>query len=62
MAGLRSYVVRIYRQGFRSLSGVVEDTNTGGKRAFRNIRELSALLRAPIKTIAPPGHTRRNPD
>ena len=44
----RSYVVRIYRQGFRALSGVVEDTHTGGKRSFRDLRELSVLLRERI--------------
>ena len=48
----RSYIVRIYRQGYRSLSGVVEDTRTGSKRSFRNARELSALLREPL-AIAP---------
>jgi len=41
----RSYIVRIYRQGYRTLSGIVEDTHTGCKRAFRNTRELSAFLR-----------------
>lgn len=44
----RSYVVRIYRQGFRTLGGVVEDTHSGGVRPFRSAEELLALLRAPI--------------
>jgi len=47
----RSYVVRIYRQGYRALSGIVEDTHTGGERAFRNTRELSVLLRGAILNI-----------
>ena len=44
----RSYIVRIYRQGYRSLSGIVEDTHTSNQQPFRNIQELLALLRAPI--------------
>ena len=44
----RSYIVRIYRQGYRSLSGIVEDAHTGGKQPFRNIQELATLLRLPI--------------
>jgi hypothetical protein len=44
----RSYIVRIYRQGYRSLSGIVEDTQTGRTRAFRNTRQLSALLRGSV--------------
>ena len=47
----RSYIVRIYRQGYRSLSGIVEDTRTGRKRAFRNTRELSTLLRGSIASV-----------
>ena len=44
----RSYIVRIYRQGYRTLSGIVEDTHTGGSRPFRSSEELAVLLRAPI--------------
>lgn len=40
-----SYIVRIYRKGFRTLSGVVEDTRNGGVRGFRSADELLALLR-----------------
>jgi hypothetical protein len=40
-----SYIVRIYRKGFRTLSGVVEDTHSGGTRAFRSADELMTLLR-----------------
>ena len=43
----RTYIVRIYRQGYRSLSGIVGDAYTGNKRAFLNTRALVALLRAP---------------
>jgi hypothetical protein len=52
----RSYVVRIYRQGFRTLSGFVEDTHTGGKRPFRDLQELSVLLREPISANPASGH------
>ena len=44
----RSYVVRIYRQGYQSLSGLVEDVHSGAKRPFQSLAELIALLRAPI--------------
>lgn len=41
----RSYIVRIYRQGYRSLSALVEDARTGSKRPFLNTQELIDLLR-----------------
>jgi hypothetical protein len=41
----RSYVVRIYRQGFRKVSGVVEDTKTGNQTPFSTIEELWVALR-----------------
>jgi len=49
----RSYIVRIYRQGYRSLSGLVEDTRTSSRQPFRNTQELIALLRAPIADASP---------
>jgi len=51
MRELRSYVVRIYRQGARSLIGVVEDTRNGAQRPFESADQLWALLRQ--------GHLRR---
>ena len=42
------YIVRIYRQGFRTLYGVVEDAQSGGVRAFRSAEELLMLLRRQI--------------
>jgi hypothetical protein len=42
----RSYVVRIYRQGFRKVSGVVEDTKTGAQTPFSTVEELWMALRA----------------
>ena len=44
----RTYIIRIYRQGYRSLSGIVEDAYTGSKRPFLNTRDLVALLRVPV--------------
>jgi len=41
----RSYIVRIYRQGVRSLTGVVEDARTGEQRSFSSAQDLWALLR-----------------
>ena len=54
MPGPRSYIVRVYRQGFRSLAGVVEDVATQGQRVFRDLNELSRWLRAPIRRQPPP--------
>jgi hypothetical protein len=45
MRELRSYVVRIYRQGARSLVGVLEDTRDGAQRPFESPDQLWALLR-----------------
>jgi hypothetical protein len=44
----RSYIVRVYRQGFRTLTGIVEDTRSSAKRPFRSAEDLLALLRRPI--------------
>ena len=41
----RSYIVRIYRQGARNLTGVVEDARSGEQRPFSSMQELWALLR-----------------
>lgn len=51
----RSYIVRVYRQGARSLNGVVEDARTGELRPFSNMQELWALLRRPSSesTLSP---------
>ena len=43
----RSYIVRVYRQGARSLNGVVEDARSGEQRPFSNMQELWMLLRRP---------------
>jgi len=56
----RSYVVRIYRRGFQALSGIVEDAHTGGKRAFRDVSELSELLRGPIAACQASRHKVRS--
>lgn len=53
MRQLRSYVVRIYGQGYRTLSGVVEDTRTSAQRAFRDNDELLTLLARPIRRRVP---------
>jgi hypothetical protein len=49
----RSYIVRIYRQGARNLTGVVQDAQTGEQRPFSNIQELWTLLRRPLPTSTP---------
>ena len=55
----RSYVVRVYRRGFRTLGGIVEDTVTGAQRPFRDADELIALLTRPLRRGSP---SRTNPD
>lgn len=45
MQALRSYIVRVYRQGARTLTGVVEDPRSGVSRAFETMEDLWALLR-----------------
>lgn len=49
-----NYVVRVYRRGFESLEGLVEDTRTGAERPFSSIEQLWTLLRGPISRKAPP--------
>jgi hypothetical protein len=51
----RSYIIRIYRQGARTLTGVVEDTRTGQQRPFASVQDLWALLRRP-SSLGPASH------
>lgn len=46
MAEPRSFIVRIYRKGVRSLTGTVEDAARGSMAPFQSMEELWALLRA----------------
>ena len=50
MEVLRSYVVRVYRQGSGAVAGVVESVETGDVTPFRSSDELWATLSHP-----PPG-------
>jgi len=50
----RSFIVRIYRWGFRALSGVIEDTRTNAQQPFRDIDELIAVLRGTEARNLPP--------
>lgn len=54
MSGPRAYIVRIYRQGFQSLGGTVEDTATAGTRSFKDVEELARHLQAPIPPLPDP--------
>ena len=45
MHPIRSYVVRIYRNGRAGVAGVVEDVKTGKTRPFHSIAELWEALR-----------------
>lgn len=60
----RNYVVRVYRRGFESLEGLVEDTRTGAEQPFSSIEQLWALLRGPIprKSRYPLRHSAKRPD
>lgn len=50
----RSYIVCVYRQGARSLNGVVEDARTGEQRPFSSVQELWLLLRRKSFGSIPP--------
>jgi hypothetical protein len=50
----KNYVVRIYRQGARTLTGVVEDVRSGEQRPFSNMQELWMLLRRPCSASSVP--------
>lgn len=43
------YVVRIYRRGFSTLEGLVEDVRSGTEHAFSTMEELWRLLREPVR-------------
>jgi hypothetical protein len=45
MRAPESYIVRVYRRGFRSMAGVLEHPATGRQRPFMGIQELWDLLR-----------------
>jgi len=48
MEVLRSYVVRLYREGLAGITGMVESVETGELVPFRSLDELwSALQRPP---------------
>jgi len=49
----RSYIVRIYRQGARSVNGVVEDARTGEQWPFSSMQDLWALIRRPSFRATP---------
>jgi len=48
MEVLRSYVVRVYRQGADGIAGVVESVETGDGTPFRSAEELWATLSRPL--------------
>lgn len=45
MRELRSYIVRIYRQGAHTLAGVVEDPRSGVSQPFQTAEQLWDLVR-----------------
>ena len=44
MQPIRSFVVRVYRQGRSGFAGTVEDVKTGQSQPFRSTAELWAAL------------------
>ena len=62
MARPYHYVVRIYRRGYASLEGLVEDTCTGAERRFSTAEQLWSLLHRPIPRKAPSGQRRGTND
>lgn len=53
MRPIRSFVIRIYRQGKSGTDGVVEEVKTGRSVAFHNSEELWQALRPHRRTRAP---------
>lgn len=50
MQPIRSFVVRVYRQGRSGFAGTVEDVKTGQSQPFRSTVELwAALFARPLK-------------
>lgn len=39
-----SYVIRIYRRGFSTLEGLIEDSGTGERKSFSKMEELWSIL------------------
>jgi hypothetical protein len=61
--GPASYIVRIYRRGFRSLTGVVEDPKSGEQAPFKSMEELWAVLRTGLSSRPfPPRAVSGEPD
>lgn len=61
MRAPESYIVRIYRRGFRSMAGVLEHPATGRQRPFMGIQELWDLLRTKCRVPKrPPKSTSRD--
>jgi hypothetical protein len=56
MQPLRSYIVRIYRQGARTLTGIVEDPQSGATHPFGSMEEVWVHLRA--RKRRPPARAR----
>lgn len=54
MRPIRSFVIRIYRQGKHGLDGVVEDVGTGRSIAFHSSDELWQALRLRRRSVAKP--------
>lgn len=45
----RSLIVRIYRHGYSTLSGVVEDVASGAQEPFANLEELWEALKSMVR-------------
>jgi hypothetical protein len=61
--GTCSYIVRIYRRGFRSLVGLVEDPKSGEQWRFKNMEELWAVLGTRLRSPrSSPGASSGEPD
>jgi hypothetical protein len=53
MEVLRSYVVRLYREGPAGITGVVESVETGVLRPFRSPEDLWLVLQTPTSQQRP---------
>ena len=61
MRPIRSFVVRIYRQGKTSLDGVLEDVSSGRSLPFHSSEELWQALKLRRRSAESPKPQREKP-
>ena len=60
MREIASYIVRVYRRGGRSISGVVEDVQTGCVHSFHSVLDLWRTLDSASAPVSQPKEEERH--